>query len=699
MSGPRPTHADAPPARGGASARDIVRSGRIPGLDGVRALAVGAVLLFHLFPAVAPGGFIGVDLFFVLSGFLITTLLLREIGRSGRIDLPGFWKRRARRLLPALALVVVVSVPVAALVERDLMVNIGRQVLGALTFSSNWLEIAAGSSYADSTAPQLFVNFWSLAVEEQFYLLWPLLVLPLVKLLRAPRALALVATVLALASAVLMAVLVTPGADPTRVYYGADTHLFGLMLGIAVAFVAQDSRGPLASPAWQRARPFVPLAGLLTLLLLARFVPFESVWTFRGGLFLASLAAAALVAALLGPRTWFTRVMELAPLRWLGERSYGIYLWHWPAIVVLDALVPTAEGSAARIVLRTAALVVTLGISAASYEWLEQPVRRHGIRATLRGWLAAVTGFRPSAVVPARIAGAMGVLLVAGTGVAVATAPVMTDTAAQIEDNEARLAAQREQELAAARSADPGETPGDGTDPAAPPAGDDAPGPGDDAPDARDEAPPADGANPAPGEETTSGSDEGESTEDPGAEDGTEGDEPSSDADFSVPTGEELSVFGDSMVVTTLDALEFYYPGVHVSALSNDQWPQGEAAVDAALEAGTVRRAVVIHYGTNGGVPDPSIPERILDSLGPDRPVVLVNLYGASTWIPEANAELERIAEERPNVVVADWNATASATPGALQADNIHPDIDGAHEYTHTLTAAFEELAELHGQG
>ncbi|MGC5615680.1 acyltransferase family protein [Georgenia sp. Z1491] len=679
-----PTARTGPP-RGGSSARDIVRSGRIPGLDGIRALAVGAVLVFHLFPAFSRGGFIGVDLFFVLSGFLITTLLLREIGRSGRIDLPGFWRRRARRLLPALALVVVVTVPVAALVERDLMVNIGRQVLGALTFSSNWLEIAAGSSYADQTAPQLFVNFWSLAVEEQFYLLWPLLALPLVKLVRAPRALAAVAIVVAVVSGILMAVLVTPGADPTRVYYGTDTHLFGLMLGIALAFVAQDSRGPLTAPAWQRARPVVPFVGLAVLLLLSTFMAFDSVWTFRGGLFAASLAAALLVAALLGPRTWFTAVMELAPLRWLGERSYGIYLWHWPVVIVLDALVPTAEGSAARTVLRLAALVVTLGVSAASYEWLEQPVRRNGIRATLRSWLAAITGFRPAAAAPARMAGALGLLLVAGTGVAVATAPDQTDTAAQIETNEDRLAQQRAEELAAAEEAQgaAGEAPSGGEDAV----------PGEQPPEAEEGAGEENSGSESPGEE---GSGEAAPSDEEPAE---ETDPIDSDADFSVPTGDELSVFGDSMVVTTLDALEYYYPGVHVSALSNDQWPAGEAVVDAAIEAGTVRRAVVVHYGTNGGVPDPSIPERILDALGPDRPVVLVNLYGASSWIPAANEELERLAEGRDNVAIADWNATATANPGALQADNIHPDIDGAHEYTHTLTAAFEEIAERHGQG
>ena len=152
-------------------------SDRLPGLDGLRALAVGAVLVFHLRATWLPGGFLGVDVFFVISGFLITTLLLRERARTGRLDLPRFWRRRARRLVPALVLVVVTSTVLARFLEPDLLVGIGRQTLGALTFTTNWLEISAGTDYFHATSPQLFMTFWSLAVEEQFYLLWPLLLL------------------------------------------------------------------------------------------------------------------------------------------------------------------------------------------------------------------------------------------------------------------------------------------------------------------------------------------------------------------------------------------------------------------------------------------------------------------------------------------------------------------------------------------
>ena len=188
---------DVPPAVSGG--------GRIEGLDGLRAFAVLFVLVFHLWPTTLPGGFLGVDVFFVISGYLITTLLLREKKKTGRITLSAFWIRRARRLLPALVLVVVSAVAAAWLVNEDLLVNIRRQVFGALTFSTNWVEIIAGTDYFADSARALFVTFWSLAVEEQFYLFWPILLLGLIKLTTSRGLRFTIALIAAAASVALMA--------------------------------------------------------------------------------------------------------------------------------------------------------------------------------------------------------------------------------------------------------------------------------------------------------------------------------------------------------------------------------------------------------------------------------------------------------------------------------------------------------------
>ncbi|TRW43558.1 acyltransferase family protein [Georgenia yuyongxinii] len=594
--------------------------GRIEGLDGLRAIAVAAVLVFHLRPASLPGGYLGVDMFFVVSGFLITTLLLRELATRHRIDLPKFWLRRARRLLPALVTVVVTTVPLAWLAERDLLVGVARQTLGALTFSSNWLEVAAGSSYFTATSPQLFVNFWSLAVEEQFYLLWPLALVVIVAAVPPARSRAMVALGVGAGSAVLMAVLHEPGQDATRVYYGTDTHLFGLMLGAALAFAwAAPGGGPVGTARWRRWRgpsTLVALGGLLALMLT---LDQGATWTFRGGIVLAAVFTALLVAALLGPAGPFQRFLRARPLEWLGQRSYAVYLWHWPVILIVGELVPTAQDSAGHWLVRGAALTITLALAAVSFRLVEQPVRSLGFRGTWSRARAALTSRLPGRRVLARIVTGAAALAVVATVAAVAVAPERSRTHEQL------LAGQERVEESAER---------------------------------------AEVVTPSPA------------------------------TDFSMPTGEEITGFGDSIVVTSADGLEVRFPGLMLDAVSNRQWPDAETAVRDRLADGTVRRAVFLDFGTNAGVKDEALVRRVLDALGSDRLIVVVNLYGGSYWVPEANATLAGIVAGYPNAIVADWHGAISAHPELLQSDGIHPDLDGAYLYADVVAGAFAELSE-----
>jgi peptidoglycan/LPS O-acetylase OafA/YrhL len=383
---------------------------RVPGLDGIRALAVTTVIVFHLLPGTLVGGYLGVDIFFVVSGFLITTLLLREREATGRISLRGFWSRRARRLLPALGLLLLACCTAALFVGGDVLVGLGMQVVGAVTFSSNWLFIAQGSSYFGETVPELFRNLWSLAVEEQFYVVWPLLVVIL--LVRIPRAARLVViAVLAVASAVWMG-LAYDGLDPTRVYYGTDTHAFGLAAGafLAVLLLGRGVAG--AGLASRPARWFLGLGGTLSLgglVALAVVLPGDSELAYRGGLALVALLSAVAIAALLVPGSLVARVLDVAPIRWVGLRSYGLYLWHWPVFVLVGAALPTwpREGLEAA-PLGGIALAITVVVAALSYRFVEQPIRRHGFRGTARAILDAAPRSR-------RAFGAMaGMLLVGG---------------------------------------------------------------------------------------------------------------------------------------------------------------------------------------------------------------------------------------------------------------------------------------------
>jgi peptidoglycan/LPS O-acetylase OafA/YrhL len=369
---------------------------RVPGLDGIRALAVATVIVFHLLPGTLIGGYLGVDIFFVVSGFLITTLLLRERDATGHISLRHFWVRRARRLLPALAVLLLACCAAALFVGGDVLVGLGTQVLAAVTFSSNWVFIAQGASYFDETLPELFRNLWSLAVEEQFYILWPLLlVLVLVRIPRWSRLVLIGA--LAVASAVWMGISYS-STDPTRVYYGTDTHAFGLAIGafLAVLMLGRGVLGAGDVPAGlttRGARWTLGLTGTLAigaLIALSVVMNGDDALVYRGGLAAVAVLTAVAIAALLVPGSLLGRVLEFAPIRWVGLRSYGLYLWHWPVFVLVSASYPAGPREGVEAIIRGAiALAITVVAAALSYRFIEQPIRRYGFRATARAVLDA----------------------------------------------------------------------------------------------------------------------------------------------------------------------------------------------------------------------------------------------------------------------------------------------------------------------
>ena len=380
-----------------------------PGLDGLRAIAVAAVFLYHARIDWLPGGFLGVDLFFVLSGYLITSLLLVEWEARNRIDLRRFWLRRARRLLPALVVVVLASLALAAIFARQDLAHTRGDAVSSLLYYTNWHEIIANHSYFNLMGnPSLLQHTWSLAIEEQFYIVWPLLLVPCLVLVGRKRLPMLVIAGIA-ASAALMWILYNPdGGDPSRVYYGTDTRAFLLLMGILLALVW---------PWIQRLRQAVPLLELLgvaalvgTVLLFRQMQEFNPT-LYRGGDLAAAFCFVVLLAAVAHPRTGIGEALGVAPLRWVGERSYGIYLWHWPIIVLVAGV--NARPSVG-IVVGEAALV--LAVAALSYKFVEQPIRtgslqrrlakhprRYRLEVVGAGALGLVTAFAILFVTPASL--------------------------------------------------------------------------------------------------------------------------------------------------------------------------------------------------------------------------------------------------------------------------------------------------------
>jgi peptidoglycan/LPS O-acetylase OafA/YrhL len=358
-------------ARAASTPKVPARASRLPGIDGIRTLAVSAVVLYHLNSSWLPGGYLGVDVFFVVSGYLITRLLVTERADAGRISLRHFWIRRARRILPPLFPMLLVTVVGAALVDRSTLHGLRADVFGALTFTSNWVQIAQHDSYfAKFDAPSALQHLWSLAVEEQFYLVWPLVVLALLSWGR--RKLALGAGLGALASAAAMAGLYQPGGDPSQIYYCTLTHSAGLLIGavLAIAWPATNAPG---SRSEIRVSAALSVSGLVGIALGFWLLDEYGAAPYRGGIFAVSVASALLIVGAGHGQTAAGRFLSRPLVVWLGARSYGLYLWHWPVLVLADRVF--GHRGPVEIIL---VLIVSVLLAAVSYRWIERPAQRHG---------------------------------------------------------------------------------------------------------------------------------------------------------------------------------------------------------------------------------------------------------------------------------------------------------------------------------
>jgi peptidoglycan/LPS O-acetylase OafA/YrhL len=381
-------------------------------------VAVGGVVTYHVGGQWLPGGFLGVDLFFVLSGFLITGILFDEIDRDGRVSLPTFFARRARRLLPALYLLLIVVCAWAAFIAAPQVIgDLRGAALAALFYVANWFFIITGQSYfAEMQGPSPLEHTWSLAIEEQYYLVWPLLLILLVRRV-SPRALAAVMVALLLLSVVLMAVLYDEG-DPSVAYFGTFSRMHELLVGSLLAFAVRQG---LTLPRSARWTAWIALALIAAMM---ATVSDTGSFYYRGGSLVFCVVVAWLLLALGSgpPGGGPTALLSWRPIAWIGLISYGIYLWHWPLILWLTPVTTGLTGAP----LAALRLGATLAIATASFYVLEQPIRRGRIGSY------ALTPRRLAVIVPVAMA-ALATLIIASTSRAVAPTADLDVTSAPTE--------------------------------------------------------------------------------------------------------------------------------------------------------------------------------------------------------------------------------------------------------------------------
>ncbi|HEX5616552.1 MAG TPA: acyltransferase family protein [Acidimicrobiia bacterium] len=579
--------------------------GYLPGLDGLRAIAVIAVLLYHAELTWIPGGFLGVEVFFVISGYLITALLLAEHRYTHHVDVRAFWLRRARRLLPALFALLLVVTTYAVLFLRDEVAGLRGDVLGALTYVTNWYLVFSDQSYFEAVGrPSPLLHLWSLAVEEQFYLLWPLLfAFGMRKLGRTNMLRAVAGT--ALLSSAAMWVMYRPEADPSRIYYGTDTRASGLLLGAALAFVWTPTR--LKSDISRGATWVLDGVGLVALLLIVRMFlemnEFDST-LYRGGFLTLDVLTVVLIGVTVHPAARLGKLwLSARSLQWVGLRSYSIYLWHWPVYVVTRPDVDVPLSGLPLLALR---LALTAVLASVSYKYVEQPIR-HG--ALSQGWhqFRIAHGAMRRRLALQWSGGAMAVvLLVGGVGLAVAHAdepPPPEFLATSDDDGDATVVTFSPTTAPATPTTAPGPTqPGQTAAPTTTPPATNAP---------------------------------------------------------AAPKPPPVTAIGDSVMLGAAETLWFKFDtNVHVNAAVGRSVGDALNLLRTYRDEKLLSPTMVIHIGNNGTFTDSQFDE-LMEIVGGNRKVIVLNTRVPRRWEAPNNEVIFRGARKYSNAYFLDWKLNA----------------------------------------
>ncbi|WP_458120631.1 acyltransferase family protein [Paenibacillus sp. Z6-24] len=677
----------------------------MPGLDGLRAFAVMAVIIYHLNTDWAPGGLLGVGIFFVLSGYLITDILAGQWERNRRFAMKDFWLRRARRLLPAMFVMIAVVALWCLIGDHSRLTALAGDIPAALLYVSNWWFIFHKVSYFESFGPASPLgHLWSLAVEEQFYLLWPFLLLLGLKFLPKRGNLAGWIISLSIISALLMAVIYVPGEDPSRVYYGTDTRIFALLIGAALAIVWPSMKlKPNVSAPAQHVLDATGTISLLVLIWLVWHTNEYQPFLYRGGMLLIAIVTAILIAVLAHPASRLAVLVGCKPLRWLGKRSYGLYLWHFPVITLSTPQVSTEDPSVWRAIIQVA---VSLALAELSWRYVEEPIRRNGFRQSLGRTYAQRSRWRNSR---SWIYGGSAAMLFVVS--ALALGHVVSNSAPKVDpqqpqsvfivgkpvstdDKSASAADKMSKDVASSvksqgkepKKADPTkqtteDQQDNGTSDNA------AAGSKDDEPTSK----------PSSGRTTESGSLSA------GSSKGSASSEQSKLSSASqhnasdpmaatnkkvldkIVSGEGVTAIGDSVMLDVARHLSEVMPGITIDGRVGRQMTEAPAEIQQLRRSGHLGSKVIIELGTNGSFTREQL-EDLLDELGDAKKIILINTRVPRPWETLVNDTINAVAAEDPRIIVVDWYSASKGQDSFFATDGVHVNPSGAKVFA-TLVA------------